>query len=132
MAAEFLAPADELKACWPAAERAYDALQFVAGRFKVSPLVAARCAWDAGLIDRETGHRSYRDASGRLPQPSASRAQAGGPFWHCQRGRIGRRFGVAVAQAVQEGRLRYRDAYGLIDLTGQTCNEMPTRFGIRL
>ena len=132
VAAEFLMPASALKACWPAAERAYDALQFVAGRFKVSPLVAARCAWAAGLIDRATGHRFYRDASGRLPQPSASRAQAGGPFWRSQRERIGLRFGAAVAQAVQEGRLRYREAYGLTDLKGQTFDEMPTRFGIRL
>lgn len=132
VAAEFLAPKDELKARWPASEQTHNDLQFVAGRFKISPLAAAQCALAAGLIERETCHRFYQDASGRLPQQSASRAQAGGPFWHSQRGRLGLRFGAAVAQAVQEGRLLYRDAYRLTDLKGKTFDEMPARFGVRL
>lgn len=44
----------------------------------------------------------------------------GGDFWNMQSVRVGHRFGTAVVRAATEGRLLYREAYQLTDLSGKT------------
>lgn len=119
VAAEFLIPASELAVRWPEASQTLEPFQYLASRFKVSPLVAARRALDLGLIARNyfaEFYREYLDDERR----KASHRSSGGDFYATQDVRLGRRFAHAVVSAAKEGRLLYRDAYNLTGLYGQT------------
>ena len=137
VAAEFLVPAEELRAFWATAEQASDPYQSVARQFKVSSLVAARRARDLGLIqpiaffkfyeeytDREWHSHAEHNVSNQQSQAS------GGNFWNTQKWRIGTRFGTAIFRAVKEGRLLYREAYNLTGLRGETFENMREKMGI--
>ena len=50
----------------------------------------------------------------------AEHRPSGGDFWNNQNVRVGRIFGGAVARAVLEGRLPYREAHMLTGLKGST------------
>jgi Zn-dependent peptidase ImmA (M78 family) len=119
VAAEFLVAADELRAQWERARRNDQPFEQLARHFKVSAIVAGRRALDLGLISRETFFAFYRDhiAAARAKKEDA---EGGGDFYLNQNVRLGRRFAVAIVQAVQEGRLGYRDAYTLTGLWGKT------------
>jgi Zn-dependent peptidase ImmA (M78 family) len=127
-AAEFLVPENELQAVWDVAQRQEDPFDFLAKRFKVSSLVAARCALDSNLIDRDSYFDFYRTFENDTRREQGG-SEGGGNFWNNQNFRIGKRFGTAVIQAVKEGRLLYRDAYSLTGLTGETFNELVQRYG---
>src|SRR6266567_4000267 len=119
VAAEFLVPGSDLKQYWPAAQQADEPYQYLAGRFKVSALVAARRALDLGLASRKQFfdfYERYQEDERR----SQKRASTGGDFWKTQNVRIGQRFGAAVVRAAKEGRLLYREAYQLTGLHGGT------------
>ena len=126
-AAEFLVPEDELRVVWDQAKEE-ERYEFLARRFKVSTLVAARRALDLELIDRTAYFEFYRawEEDERRERRSG---EGGGDFWNNQNFRIGKRFGTAVVRAVKEGRLLYRDAYSLTGLKGETFNELVQRFG---
>ena len=129
-AAEFLVPEEDLRTFWPRARQTSDPYQSIALRFKVSSLVAARRALDLDLIGRDaffSFYWEYRDTHG-VWQSKAD----GGNFWNTQKWRIGPRFGGAVARAVREGRLLYRDAYNLTGLRGETFEKMPKEMGVIL
>lgn len=129
VAAEFLVPAEELRAFWPTVARASDPYQSVAHQFKVSTLVAARRACDLGLIDADDFfefYKKYMDEEWYSQQSQAS----GGNFWNTQKWRIGTRFGTAIFRAVKEGRLLYREAYNLTGLKGETFENMRDKMGI--
>lgn len=130
-AAEFLVPAAELSACWSRAEMTNDPYQFLARRFKVSPIVAARRAADLGLISRPAYLAFYRDYEADERRSRAAK-DGGGTFWNSQIVRIGERFGTAVARATKEGRLLYRDAYRLTGLRGDTFTKFAESLGVRL
>jgi Zn-dependent peptidase ImmA (M78 family) len=117
-AAEFLIPEPELRKAWAEAGSRAERFQLLARRFKVSELVAARRALDVGLITREAFLSFYNEYSEGERRGSA--AQSGGNFYATQNSRIGRSFGEAVARAVREGRLLYRDAFDLTGLRGAT------------
>ena len=130
VAAEFLAPAEDLRHYWRHFAETYDPYQRIARQFKVSRIVAARRALDLKLIEREAFFAYYNahKAQGvRSPQASDS-----GDFWNIQRWRIGPRFAAAVARAVRAGRLPYREAYVLTGLSGDTFANMPEKMGVRL
>lgn len=129
VAAEFLVPAEELRAFWPTAKQASDPYQPVARQFKVSSLVAARRARDLSLIDADDFfefYKKYMDKEWYSQQSQAS----GGNFWNTQKWRIGTRFGTAIFRAVKEGRLLYREAYNLTGLKRETFENMPEKMGI--
>lgn len=117
-AAEFLIPEAELRKAWQEAGSRPERFQLLARRFKVSELVAARRALDLGLITREAFFSFYNEYSEDERRRSA--AQSGGNFYATQNSRIGRSFAEAVARAVREGRLLYRDAFDLTGLRGAT------------
>jgi Zn-dependent peptidase ImmA (M78 family) len=117
-AAEFLIPEAELRRAWEEAGPRPERFQFAARRFKVSELVAARRALDLGLITRETFFSFYNEYS--EDERRRSSGQSGGNFYATQNSRIGRSFAEAVARAVREGRLLYRDAFDLTGLRGAT------------
>lgn len=119
VAAEFLVPGAELASLWGAADATDDPFQFLARRFKVSPLVTARRALDLGLINREGFYSFYQHYLEDDRRQAASRP-SGGDFYLTQEVRIGRRFGEAVVRAAKEGRLLFAEAYRLTGLYGAT------------
>lgn len=130
-AAEFLAPADRLRAFWRAATRADDPYQAVARRFKVSSLVAARRALDLNLINRDAFFRFY-NAFKQRERPGSQPSETSGNFWNTQKWRIGKDFGAAIVRAVKEGRLPYREACRLTGLSAESLAAMPQKLGIEL
>lgn len=128
VAAEFLVPGEELRAYWPTVAVSPDPYQFVARRFKVSQIVAARRALDLRLIDPASFSEFYREYVER----ERRKGPGGGNFWNNQNVRVGKRFGAAVARAVAEGRLLYREAYALTGLKGDTFVNMARNMGVQL
>ncbi len=116
IAAEFLVPTAAFMEVWPQVQADADRFQKLARYFKVSEIVAARRALDLKVIARDAFLRFYEAyrAQQRAKRPSAS----GGDFFAMQNLRLSRRFGEAVACAVQEGSLTYREAYRLTGLHG--------------
>lgn len=130
VAAEFLIPAADMREAWPEAEAQEEPFQFLARRYKVSPLVAARHALDMQLIDREAFfdfYNAYQEDERRKRRPSS-----GGDFYATQGVRIGRRFGDAVVRAVKEGRLMYGEAYELTGLRESTFNQFAEKLGYQM
>ena len=131
VAAEVLIPTAELSDCWPVESRKPEPFQALAKRFKVSPLVAARRALDAGLITRADFFqfiKAYQEDERRR----AAKRSPGGDFYKTQETRIGRRFGIAVVRAAREGRLLYRDAYRLTGLAGKTFDQYAEGLGFKM
>lgn len=129
VAAEFLIPKRTLRDYWSSVTHSESPYQAVAKHFKVSIVVAARRALDLELIDQPAFHRFYdqyltEERERRARENEAREAKKGGNFWATQKGRIGRRFGLAVARAVQENRLSQRDAYALTGLRGDRFEEL--------
>lgn len=122
IAAEVLVPEEELRSSWPAASRSENPIKTLARDFKVSPLVASRRLLDAELISRDAYFqflRELEDDEARKAAMAKARS-GGGDFYLTQEKRVGRRFGLAVAQAAREGTLLMRDAYRLTGLVGET------------
>ena len=130
-AAEFLVPEDELRAFWPHTDRENDRYQVIAGRFKVSAVVAARRALDLKLINTDTFFNFYKENANEWDsnQPGGD---DGGNFWNTQKWRIGPRFATAVVRAVKEERILYREAYNLTGLRGATFENIAEKMGISL
>jgi len=118
-AAEFLIPEDELRHAWSDAASKPRPFGALARKFKVSELVSARRTLDARLINRDTFLRFYR-AYEIDEQRRTTHQSSGGDFYATQNSRVGRAFAEAVARAVKEGRLLYRDAFELTGLRGAT------------
>ena len=131
IAAEFLAPAEEIRAFWRYAEKRNNPFQAIARRFKVSTLVAARRALDLDLINVKTFLEYYEESRSTVWQRKRPTSE-GGDFWNTQRWRIGPRFAAAVARATKEGRLLYREAYSLTGLRGDTFEKLPENMGVIL
>lgn len=132
IAAEFLAPEEELRSYWPEARRTDSPYQAIARRFNVSSLIAARRALDLGLVDSNL----YLDFYGSFRDITRREGHKGGPvggnFWLVQKWRLSPRFAEAVARAAKEGRLLYQDAYSLTGLRGNTFEKLPEKMGVVL
>jgi Zn-dependent peptidase ImmA (M78 family) len=131
VAAEFLVPRHKLLARWSELKGAAKPFHNIGRAFKVSPLVAARRAWDLDLIPRKKFFAFYEEEQAawrRRKAEDKSRVRKGGPdFYQVQDVRLGRRFAYAVVRAAREGRLLYREAYELTDLRGETFNKYAAR-----
>lgn len=131
VAAEFLVPAAELSGIWPQARRADEPYQFLAARFKVSSIVAARRALDLNFISKRQFFDFY-DSYQRDERRKQAKKSTDGNFWNTQNVRIGKRFGTAVVRAAREGRLLYREAYQLTGLRGGTFDRFAENLGFRV
>jgi Zn-dependent peptidase ImmA (M78 family)/transcriptional regulator with XRE-family HTH domain len=131
VAAEFLVPEAEIRSIWNQIPEGEDRYQFLARRFKVSSIVAARRALDLAFIDRNAFFEFY-NAWQVDERRKKQRGERGGSFWNSQNVRIGARFGAAVARAVKEGRLLYREAYSLTGLKGKTFDKFVRQLGAEL
>ncbi len=131
VAAEFLVPGHKLSERWHEIKNAERPFNRVATWFKVSPVAAARRAFDLNLITRAQFFDFYEEDRKEWEKRKAeqkTRAKKGGPnFYDVQDTRLGRKFAYAVVRAAREGRLLYRDAYQLTDLKGETFNRYANR-----
>jgi len=131
VAAEFLVPGQALKDCWREAQQQAEPYQFLACRFKVSSIVAARRALDMKLATYEDFLEFYRLYKDDERRKRVSRSD-GGNFWNTQNVRVGSYFGEAVVRAAKEGRLLYRQAYQLTGLSGTTFDSFAKQLGFRM
>jgi Zn-dependent peptidase ImmA (M78 family) len=135
-AAEFLVPGQKLQELWEKVKHTGNPFKSIAGRFKVSPVAAARRALDLGLIDSSQFFEFYEQDQKEFHKRKAEerqREKRGGPnFYDVQDLRLGKRFAHAVVRAVREGRLLYREAYQLTDLRGNTFTKYADRLRQRM
>lgn len=129
-AAEFLVPARELKDHWRVAKGQSEPIEWLARRFKVSPIVVGRRAMDLRLMDRKAFFEFYESYTTR--ERSRSKRAAGGDFYNNQNTRVGARFATVVIRAAMEGRLSFREAYDLTGLRGGAFQEYARRLGMDL
>ena len=127
-AAEFLVPAEELRAFWSRCGT-NNPFRAIATKFKVSSIVAARRALDLKLISKEVFFNFYK-ANAKEWDGNQPREDDGGNFWNTQKWRIGPRFATAIVRAVKEERMLYREAYNLTGLWGDTFEDIPEKLGV--
>ena len=128
IAAEVLVPAELLVDQMPQQLQSLEhatVMQDLARRFKVSPLVIAKRAFDMEFISQHE-YSAYYDSylDGVRKREGRERNQAGGDFYRNQNYRVGRLFFRHVANAVKENKLLYREAYRLTGLRGDTFEMM--------
>jgi Zn-dependent peptidase ImmA (M78 family)/transcriptional regulator with XRE-family HTH domain len=128
-AAEFLVPAQALKACWPDVRHEEAPFEVLARRFKISPIVAGRRAMDLRLVSRQTFFNFYQEYIARERRPNAA---SGGDFYKNQNTRVGERFALQVLRAAKEGRVSFKEAYDLTGLRGGAFQEYANRLGVNL
>ena len=117
-AAEFLSPAQEVRARWAEVRRQERPFETLARTFKVSPVVAARRALDLNLVARSTFFGFYERYVKR--ERESGTEQSGGDFYNNQNTRVGELFANQVLRAAMEGRIGFKEAYDLTGLRGGT------------
>ena len=129
-ASELLVPSRELEARWQEIGHESNPFKALARSFKVSPVVAARRAFDLGLVGRSTYLTFYDE---HVAQERASRkAPGGGDFYNNQNTRVGELFARQVMRAALEGRIGFRKAYDLTGLRGGSFQEYAKRLGVSI
>ena len=131
-AAEFLAPAQEVRARWAEVRRQGRPFEALARAFKVSPVVAARRALDLHLVERSTFFDFYQRYANRERMESGTEPSGGGDFFNNQNTRIGELFATQVLRAAMEGRIGFKEAYDLTGLRGGTFQKYARRLGANL
>ena len=129
-AAEFLVPAEELRACWREVRHDESPFDVIARRFKVSPIMAGRRAMDLRLVGREAFFSFYEQYISMERRPRSD--SGGGDFYNNQNTRVGERFAVQVIRAAKEGRVSFKEAYDLTGLRGGAFQEYANRLGLHL
>jgi Zn-dependent peptidase ImmA (M78 family) len=129
VAAELLVPRKWMLRLWDDVRGQANPFLVIARACKVSGLVAARRALDLGLINRRQFFEFYERETSQLAARQQQRKDrsAGGDFYRTATVRIGRRFGEAIARAVAEGKLPYRDAYRLTGLKGEAFDRFASQ-----
>lgn len=130
VAAEFLVPAEELQECWYKADLQDEPFHWLARRFKVSAIVAARRALDLGLIDRPQFFEFFEAYKNNERRKTGNRS-GGGSFWLNQNTRVGRRYGRLVIEAAKQGRIVYQEAFKLLDMHGKTFDRYAEQLGFK-
>lgn len=126
-AAEFLVPARTLKERWTAARRSDSPFETLARQFKVSPIVAARRAFDLHLVARGEFFGFYDAYTAR--ETGGKRRTGGGDFYNNQNTRVGQFFAGHVIRAALEGRIGFKEAYDLTGLRAGTFHKYASRLG---
>ncbi len=129
-AAEFLVPAQELRACWRDMRHEPAPFEILARRFKVSPIVAGRRALDVRLVSRESFFAFYEQYVARERRQGST--TGGGNFYNNQNTRVGEMFATQVILAAKGGRVSFKEAYDLTGLRGGAFQEYANRLGVNL
>ncbi len=125
VAAEFLVPRLDLMSLWHQYRKQHNRFDAIASELKVSSIVVARHAFQMDLVGRNEFFTWYNNWKGS--EEKRKTRKIGGNFWNSQSLQVGDRFGLAVARAVLEGRMLYRQAYSLTGLYGRTFDAMLQR-----
>lgn len=124
VAAEVLVPVVELEAAWSSARELAENAEHLRRVFKVSAVVVARRAFDAGLVSQKA-YTAFAREQYRLAAARAARATAGGPqFLVVVPIRNSRTVTNMVVRAVRSGKLLYRDASRLLGVAPQHIDEL--------
>ncbi|MCE2467719.1 MAG: ImmA/IrrE family metallo-endopeptidase [Caldilineaceae bacterium] len=129
-AAEFLAPAREVRVHWREVMRKAGRFEDLARTFKVSPVVAARRALDLNLVDQNAFFDFYEHYVNH--EHKGDKTPDGGNFYNNQNTRVGKLFALQVLRAAMEGRIGFKEAYDLTGLRGGTFQEYAKRLGVNL
>lgn len=122
VAAELLAPLDEVCAALVRDEQLDDTLRRLARRFKVSTLVVLRRLLDADALDRDRFEAEWRRELERLRR-HARDGGGGGNFYNTTLSRVGRRFARTLVESTLEGHTLYRDAFRMLGVARTTTFE---------
>ena len=106
VAAEVLLPLEEIRASWSGKINDTNEIQRLSHKYKVSRIVVARRARDAGLMTEEEFDTYYRLIS-KPPKKSNSNWS---DFYANEKYRNSRSFSVAILQEALAGRIMQRDA----------------------
>lgn len=129
VAAEFLVTKGEIEDAWPFAKVEDEPFKYLARRFKVSPVVAARRALDLRFITRREFNEFWKSEVARIHELSLSK-NSRGSFYGSQAVRVGHRFGTNVVRAAREGKLLYSEAYRLTGLSGKSFDTFAESIGM--
>ncbi|MFZ1415293.1 MAG: XRE family transcriptional regulator [Defluviicoccus sp.] len=132
VAAELLAPLDEVQAALLPDEALEATLQRLARRFKVSTLVILRRLLDAGVLDRAAFDAAWGAELERLRQFARDGA-GGGDFYRTTLSRVSRRFARALVESTLEGQTLYRDAFRMLGVAKtETFNNIGREAGVMM
>jgi Zn-dependent peptidase ImmA (M78 family)/transcriptional regulator with XRE-family HTH domain len=108
VAAEVLLPLDELRSAWRGKTNDIGEVDRLSHKYKVSRLVVARRAHDAGFFTKEKYGDYYQLL---IAQAKAKKAETGGGKWYInEKYQNSRRFSLTIIQEALAGRTRQRDA----------------------
>lgn len=110
VAAEVLLPLSEVRRSWRPGVEYTQEIDRLSKQYKVSPLVVARRARDAGFITTTKYSSFFAVAMSRAKKAT------GGDYYLNGQYRNSRRFAVAIIQDAREGRTMYRDAMRLLGI----------------
>ena len=115
VAAEVLVPLDALRRDY-LGEPSVEALDRLAGKYRVSTLVILRRIFDAGLLTWDGYRQRYEEEQNRVMKILAEKhgGSGGGNYYKTQPLRLSRRFARAVIASAYEGNTTFRDAYRLL------------------
>ena len=115
VAAEFLVPENSFNEVW----NHNPSIPYAARYFKVSEIVIARRALDAGKLTKRQFFAFYEEYSNR-EFAKKEQQRSGGDFYATTKKRLSLTFASHINNAVKSGNLLYRDAYKLTSLKGDT------------
>ncbi len=130
-AAEFLAPAAEIRRMGCEVGDSDVVFDKLARRFKVSPIVIGRRMLDLGLIERTRFFVLYE----RYTQDERRKTHTktgGGDFYNTQGNRVGKLFASYVITAAKEGRIGFKQAHDLCGLHGGAFQTYARKLGFRM
>lgn len=118
VAAEVLLPLNELSACWHGKTNDVGEVERLSKKYKISKLVVARRARDAGFFTAEKYSSYYKLL---IAQAKAQRdASNGGKWYYNEKYQNSRKFSVTIIQEALAGRATQRDAMQLLGIKKDT------------
>lgn len=125
VAVAILVPIDAFRQAW---EYYGGVVTPVANRFKVSEAVVARRAKECGFWNATELSTFFRNYYARVNDLVKSETAGGGNFYTSRKAALGINFVNQVLQALNEGYIRYTDAYQLTGLTAKTFDGLMAKF----
>ncbi len=117
VAAEVLVPMSKFKAAWKTACDSTGEIERLAKKFRVSRVVIARRARDAGYVAGGHYHTLYNS------EVNAAKKASGGNYYLSKPYQASRRFSVALIRDTRDGRTLFRDAMQLLGIKKQDTFE---------
>ncbi len=128
VAAEFLVPADSIRAELGEDPASASELQRLARLYRVSTLVVLRRVYDLGRLRWDDYRAAYQEQLDAIEQ---SPGGDGGNFYNSQPLRVSPQFARALIASTLEGRTLYKDAFRMLGFRKHaTFEEMGRRLGV--